>query len=162
MSSNQGTRHTASYLFTLWLCVLFSKLEWGKIFLKWLESLLLVQMAVRSDIFSPEDTLTCSILIGWRHSHLVSVYQAQGEKLQDDWDESYCWPGAALCWNCYCPCLEASACVFHTPVNPPPITLLHSLSLPLDLPLLLKKKAVRDSILLTFLCWDCVGSGHTC
>lgn len=82
-------RHTISYLFTLWLCILFSKLEWWKVFLKLLESLHLVQMSVLSDTFSPEDTLACSILTGWRRSHLACIYLALGEKLQSDWDESY-------------------------------------------------------------------------
>lgn len=50
--------------------------------MKLLEPLNLLQMSVLGDIVSPEDIITCDILIGSGPSQAVGVYQAWGERLQ--------------------------------------------------------------------------------
>lgn len=83
-------------------------------YLKLLEHLNLLRMSILCDIFSPEDMLTCDILI---QSGIHSCIGHGVRNCRNDWDQSYCQPGAALCFDCCKSCLELSACIFYTPAS---------------------------------------------
>lgn len=115
-NKRKQSTHPASppYALIVWLHFVFPKLRWRQAFLKWLEPLNLLQMLVLGDIVSPEDIITCDILIGSGHSQAVGIYQAWGERLQKwlGWKLLLAW-GCSLC-NCCNSCWELFACVFYT------------------------------------------------